>query len=314
MKMYLNKISFSATLTLILIAQVFLFAQTANAAGDQYFAQQGYSISLQGFSEELKEVNYVSPAILKLSDDSYIAVGGVEDYPKYGPASSSRVYFFTLESGIYKEARLPDGLTDVQAFIIDGNIYTFGGDGHLQDGLAKHSGTVYRYVESTNSFVIDSVGPGGGLYGWNFFQIDGHVRRLVLPSVETKNSEFTNGRVETYHPGLGWTAKEVPVAQIESFFSDILQRPSEKNGLNYWSYRYSEGMILEGIRKEFFKSEEYRLLFGRQEIAGFYRNILEREPDAVGWNYWAVEYFRGMSLDEIKSHFYKSDEYRQLSK
>jgi len=44
-------------------------------------------------------------------------------------------------------------------------------------------------------------------------------------------------------------------------------------------------------------------------ITSFYRNILEREPDAPGLANWIEAYNKGVSLDTIASDFYKSDEY-----
>lgn len=46
-----------------------------------------------------------------------------------------------------------------------------------------------------------------------------------------------------------------------------------------------------------------------ESITGYYRNILNRDPEQGGLDFWTKQANSGMSMDEIKSHFLNSEEY-----
>ena len=115
--------------------------------------------------------------------------------------------------------------------------------------------------------------------------------------------------------------------EIIEFYRHILGREPDIEGLKYWTLQYNKGMSLEQIKQAFYTSEEYRNLhsakpviqepqrdisFAREKIDGFYRDILGREPDAEGYQYWVQRCVGGMPLEQIKGAFYNSSEYQRI--
>ncbi len=49
-------------------------------------------------------------------------------------------------------------------------------------------------------------------------------------------------------------------------------------------------------------------------ISELYVNVLGRNPDSAGYDYWSAQYASGMSLEEIESHFRASAEYMNKTK
>ena len=114
--------------------------------------------------------------------------------------------------------------------------------------------------------------------------------------------------------------------EITELYRHILGREPDVEGLKYWVVRYNHGMSLESIKQAFYNSEEYHNLqsgktagpnpnhdinYAKEQITGFYRNILGREPEAEGYQYWVQRYIDGMTLEQIEGAFYASPEYQQ---
>lgn len=92
---------------------------------------------------------------------------------------------------------------------------------------------------------------------------------------------------------------------IAAIYRDLLGRPGEQAGIDFWLARLTEGVAPAAIAKGFTGSEE-RL---RNRVAETYRTLLDREPDPAGLEYWVATFKQGGTTEDIVSGFVGSQEY-----
>lgn len=77
-----------------------------------------------------------------------------------------------------------------------------------------------------------------------------------------------------------------------AFNRDPMQGDLE--GLGFWVDRIDSGMDMVEVAARFIDSEEFRAIYGNQPtdaefLTRLYQNVLEREPEAEGYNWWLNE-------------------------
>lgn len=82
--------------------------------------------------------------------------------------------------------------------------------------------------------------------------------------------------------------------KIQELYIGILGRAADAEGLKYWADEIEAGaMILENTRAAFTQQTEYTSIYGglssSQLVTLIYQNLLERNPDSGGLNYWVGE-------------------------
>lgn len=114
---------------------------------------------------------------------------------------------------------------------------------------------------------------------------------------------FDSTAVDTARPGGGY---------INWLYSKYLGRAPEDGGFNFWVGQFQTGaMTLEDIRWQFQNGQEAHNYNGRQTIGQYYRDLLGREPDAAGWQWWTDQYVSGAwTLPAIRYSFAAGPEAR----
>jgi hypothetical protein len=85
---------------------------------------------------------------------------------------------------------------------------------------------------------------------------------------------------------------EGSAGQVFRLYSAAFSRPAEANGLGYWIWRMDNGTTLKQVAKEFMTGQpEFDALYGvnptnESFVMQLYHNVLHRDPDADGFNYW----------------------------
>ena len=80
--------------------------------------------------------------------------------------------------------------------------------------------------------------------------------------------------------------------QIYRVYEAVLGRPAEPAGLGYWLWRMETvGNSLLEVARDFMRVPEFTTLYGAaptdaEFLRKLYLNILDREPDAAGYEYW----------------------------
>lgn len=106
---------------------------------------------------------------------------------------------------------------------------------------------------------------------------------------------------------------------ITHYYTSILNRASEVEGLNYWQQRIAESQargedakpIFREMADFFFNSLEYvgNNTSDNQFITDLYRTFFQREPDQAGMNFWLGQLAAGVSRQNVMAGFLYSPEF-----
>eukprot|EP01114_Cavostelium_apophysatum_P000240 TRINITY_DN10233_c0_g1_i1.p1 TRINITY_DN10233_c0_g1~~TRINITY_DN10233_c0_g1_i1.p1 ORF type:complete len:711 (-),score=157.31 TRINITY_DN10233_c0_g1_i1:226-2358(-) len=170
------------------------------------------------------------------------------------------------------------------------NRFTPGAGNNAIDGGAGVDTAVYAGLKE--NFTIQR-----GVYGVSVTDKTGTLGTDNLVNVE--RIQFTDG----------WKALDMngTAGQAYRLYEAALGRPAEPGGLGYWISRMESGTSLQQVASEFTKQVEFRELYGAnptdaQFLRQLYINILDREPDAAGYDYW-VGRIVGSSREQIMIEF-----------
>ncbi|MFC5551930.1 DUF4214 domain-containing protein [Massilia aerilata] len=90
-----------------------------------------------------------------------------------------------------------------------------------------------------------------------------------------------------------WVALDIDgtAGQIFRLYTAILGRAAEPAGMGYWMWRMEGGAPLTQVASEFMNQPEFDTLYGVNPsdstfINKLYNNVLHRDPDAAGFQYW----------------------------
>lgn len=145
------------------------------------------------------------------------------------------------------------------------------------------------FVEQLYRNVLDREGDAGGISHWTGVLNSGaQTRGQVLAgfSESAENIEKMRPQVEA---GL-WDINET-AASVARLYHAALDRAPDVGGLTFWidaleGGRGSLGDIADGFANSAEFQEKYGSLNNRGYVEQLYRNVLDREGDAGGINYW----------------------------
>ncbi|AVR96078.1 DUF4214 domain-containing protein [Pseudoduganella armeniaca] len=102
--------------------------------------------------------------------------------------------------------------------------------------------------------------------------------------------------------------------QAFRLYQAAFDRAPDAEGLGYWIGRLDAGASLTGVAREFLKSPEFVKLMGTATptddafVTALYRNVLHREPDAAGKQWWVNELKAGAARETVLTGFAESAE------
>ncbi len=100
---------------------------------------------------------------------------------------------------------------------------------------------------------------------------------------------------------------------VRRLYRAFFQRESDAGGLAYWVQRYADGESLIGIADYFATSTEFQATYGqlsdRDFVRTVYANVMGRNPDQGGYDYWVGQMRSGMSRGELMVAFSESREF-----
>ncbi len=108
------------------------------------------------------------------------------------------------------------------------------------------------------------------------------------------------------------TASSSPT--IQRLYAAYFRRASDQAGLDYWVGRIQAGASVASVSEAFAASAEFQATYGRLSNRDFVRliyvNVLGREPDQGGYDYWVGLLNSGRARGEIMVGFSESNEFR----
>ena len=179
-----------------------------------------------------------------------------------------------------------------------GNDYLFGGTGsdYLDGGIgidfAAFIGTRDTYqINRSGSTVIDNVSSRDGE------DIVANIERLI----------FSDGNVGL-DVGVGQTS-----GQAYRLYKAAFDREPDEAGLGYWIDQLDTGAPLQLAASGFIESAEFASLYGSNPsdtafLTKLYNNVLDRDPDQGGLNYWTQQLNHGLSREDALINFSESNE------
>jgi len=180
----------------------------------------------------------------------------------------------------------------------DGNDRIIGGAGndYIDGGAgldtAVYAGTGhYGVMRSGQSFLV--MAPDG---------------TDTLTNVE--RLEFADGRMALDIDGPNSAGAAYRIYQA------AFDRTPDTGGLTYWTEQADTGMSTIEMSARFIDSDEFRALYGSSSppadslISQIYENVLHREADESGRDYWIGQLGSGMSEAEVLARFADSPENR----
>lgn len=113
---------------------------------------------------------------------------------------------------------------------------------------------------------------------------------------------FVNGPLDLTSLVTAASAPAATFTSIANLYSAYLDRAPDALGLYYWAAKLHDGMALSDIARSFFASSEaagFRTPIGVEDaVTTAYLTVLDRAPDANGFEYWVGEVANGnVSLD-----------------
>lgn len=115
------------------------------------------------------------------------------------------------------------------------------------------------------------------------------------------------------------TDTEDIAAQIYRIYGATLDRTPDAGGLKYWVSELESGISdIRTTVNNFTASEEFQVKYGSLDDGAFlsllYNNVLGRDPDAEGFQYWTNSMSNGMSRSEVVLNFSEAAENIEITR
>jgi len=122
----------------------------------------------------------------------------------------------------------------------------------------------------------------------------------------------TNDRL-SFDNGYITLSPSDPAWQVYRLYHATLGRGSDQSGLDFWVHQLNSGVTLTSAASGFVNSQEFRTTFGNNVsaqtlVTELYQNVLNREPDSSGLDYWVGRLDSGMSRESLVTGFTESAE------
>ena len=133
---------------------------------------------------------------------------------------------------------------------------------------------------------------------------------------------FHGGHSAVFNPGLEWMVHQVARSEaspqvhgaITRLYGTAFGRPPDASGQAYWTRLYLHGRTLSSIAGQFAGSPEFVATYGslndRDYVRQLYLNVLGREPDPNGHDYWTNMLGSGRTRGWVMIGFSQSAEMR----
>jgi hypothetical protein len=101
--------------------------------------------------------------------------------------------------------------------------------------------------------------------------------------------------------------------QAYRLYRAAFNRESDLDGLGYWIKAMDSGMSLQTVSTGFVGSAEFKGLYGANAsnttiLTAFYNNVLHRNPDQAGFDFWLGALDKGLSVTQMLIEFSESGE------
>ncbi len=248
--------------------------------------------------------------VIKLSS----AVGYYTGWASYGYINdltttadmqmTSYGYASDIENGdwLLKTTGLPDKIQGDSILLFDDDLDVLGGQ----------SGSAVMTIDSNQAEVVV-----GLVSHHSYFPEYNAVVALTQSSVANID-EWVKFEDENLTPLKTTTYNFNDVQDISLLYIGLLGRIPDEEGLKYWSQQLSQNSYFYDIIGGFLDSQELQNATDytgddSSFVSSLYKNILNRDADSAGLNYWVEELATYSSKEKIISGFLESTEFQNTN-
>lgn len=222
-------------------------------------------------------------------------------------------------------------------YLRPGTDYTLGiAAGTVQDLAGNPNQTAIAYHFHTSPFSEGASGGDDMLRGGsiNGKQIDGLAGRdtvyydmtsyslgvkadadkITLQSYQTGQADTLRGVERIVFSDVAYAYDAGGTGgQAYRMYQAALDRSPDTDGLGYWINALDHGYSLQGVAKNFIASAEFQAKYGAAPsdadfVTSLYHNVLHREPEQAGYDYWIKALAVGAPREQILMNFSESAE------
>ncbi len=134
-------------------------------------------------------------------------------------------------------------------------------------------------------------GHNYSIFNFNYQPFDLYSNLNDIEINDGSNSVYLNDYDRLQFADLTLASGDDLVAtQAYRLYKAAFDRTPDLAGLGYWIHKMGQGVSLLEVSNSFINSAEFNLTYGNVDTRGFvqllYQNVLDREPDTGGYEYW----------------------------
>ncbi|MFZ6873567.1 DUF4214 domain-containing protein [Undibacterium sp. Di27W] len=190
-------------------------------------------------------------------------------------------------------------LVDEQTGFINGNqtgtslVFTKAGD-YLVIGRSQYQGRFFSDWGKPYFFTVTSTGFDGNLANYTISKTTGGYAITDKSGNSASQVVPTSARIAFKDVTVAFDVEGKP-GQAYRIYQAAFGRVPDLAGLGYWIKQMDQGSNLSSVAASFMQSAEFKTLYGATNpstdsfLTTLYRNILGRQPDQAGFDYWKAE-------------------------
>jgi hypothetical protein len=150
-----------------------------------------------------------------------------------------------------------------------------------------------NFMRGLYSDVLGRAPDTGGLINW-LNQLDGGQSNLAVATAIWQTAE---------HRGI----------QVDGFYQQFLHRASDAGGRQNWINQFLGGMTEENVMVGFMSTAEYSIRNPSNGafVTAVYQDLLNRTPDAGGFNSWVTALNNGQTRSQVATSLVNTNERHQ---
>ena len=219
------------------------------------------------------------------------------------------------EGGIYSDTYYGASGADI-LHGDEGDDHLYGGNDN--DELHGDVGNDHLYGSSGDDFLNGGSGIDYAIYSGTHDQyvigLSSSGARVIDSSLDRDGSDNLTD-VERLRFSDTSVALDIDgtAGQAYRLYKAAFNRESDADGLGYWIKALDNGVSIETVASSFVASNEFQTLYGAnvtddQFVSLLYNNVLNRDSDVDGHNYWTSALENGAAREQILVNFSESRE------
>lgn len=192
---------------------------------------------------------------------------------------------------------------------------TSGNDTFAQNRLASAQNDIFNGGGGIDTLALQSTVSNFKIF--KDLNSDGHLMGYILKDTTGNTNTSQIYQVERLHFSDATVALDIGKGEIAGeayrIYKAAFDRVPDAGGLGFWINAMDDGASLTSVAAGFINSPEFQKLYGanvsdRDYVTKLYNNVLDRNPDQGGYDFWLGALANGASREDILVNFSESKE------